>query len=76
MKFYDENMDLYQLIEKANLGDVGAIIKCIGYFISMGDSESDILKELRLKYIDAAGEFAKIDDYAIKAQEALWRLSA
>lgn len=31
MKFYDENMDLYQLIEKANLGDVGTMIKCIGY---------------------------------------------
>ena len=52
MMFYDESMDLMELIEAANSGNEDAMIKCVGYFGSMGEDESPILRDLRLKYID------------------------
>lgn len=67
--FYDENMDLMELFESADEGDVGAMIKCVSYISIMGDEARDILKERRTKYIKAlvkkevpAGLIWKADD--------------
>ena len=74
MKFYDENTDLMKLIEEANEGDTEAMVKCVGYFASMGEEENPLLRELRLKYIDklvaqgnAAGLIWKADNLLEKS---------
>lgn len=50
--FYDESVDLNQLFEEAEQGDIGAMLRCVSYIYSVGDDTNPVLKGLCDKYID------------------------
>ncbi|MBR5636712.1 MAG: hypothetical protein IKW81_07295 [Pseudobutyrivibrio sp.] len=52
MRLYDADADYMDLIEKANQGDVDAMVKCVNYFASMPNMDNPLLIELRSKYIE------------------------
>ena len=50
--FYSEDIDLMKLFERADAGDVDAMVQCVSYISSMGDEPGVVLEERREKYIE------------------------